>query len=278
MAKPLIVAVREAQLYLRDNSEGLNNFALIDKAGKIDYQTNQACYAMFLEDEEYSSNFKLWLDRVRWPNKLTKEIKEYIHFVVNLSAWRHVFLTKNPEEIFYLAPVLSAEYHAEYTIQAAMLLRYCDEFPYLVDRWHKLKTLINPDAALAMCQHIETTKTGIYIVSPSNPGHVISDDFQTGPNRLWAIMNHLVPKRNQCFGENTYYNNLMTGWDKNEDEIDDPFPFPEELVNKRKNTLGLDYYVTGFDETEFKQWWDDTMHNLYGGEYVAKGLHSRPWR
>lgn len=147
-----------------------NSYCISEK----DYHLNAPCFAYLSDFIGPVTSFVDWpLSRlfVRQGNKkFTERDTRYLNWLVNKSAWKDAFITKNVEEFTSLGIVYNVDLSSRFIIQAAILVRYLAEFPHIVEEWSFWDKYTNGNLAMYLAV-IFGVKGNEITLCPEQEGH-----------------------------------------------------------------------------------------------------------
>ena len=151
--------------------EGLNNFYLVFGDENVKGFMNRACLAQFsiyskreLKDAPITHfiDYCFYKLKYRHENRedFTDQEKTYLDWLLNRSPWRHIFITKDVEELWHFGCVYDTSLPVKLVFQGAALMRSVSEYADFVSRWSLFAPHIHPCLAIMLAYDVEESSWG----------------------------------------------------------------------------------------------------------------------
>ncbi len=143
--------------------------------------------------------------------RFTPNIKKYLYWLFNKSAWRNAFLSK---DIARKGIVYNTSYPAQFVIQAAILTRYPSEWEDIIYFWNKLQEYVDEHLALLVAHLLEKEENNCFIfIDNRNSNHYGLNPGLIGVEEIKKMINNEPHIRGfKPFSTNTNYKDLNTIW------------------------------------------------------------------
>lgn len=188
-----------AKQFLRSvrTSTSINNFALVYQAGEVEEFPRQACYGQLSYDDREGNPIApnnpcvLFCDKVGNITRALSDdlLKTYLSWLLNESVFRHAYITKKWNLVAKFGCLFSTQYPLPYVVQAGKAIRYCVEYPHIVQLWGKLSPHMNKDAALFLAHFIKEDREDCFAGYDGYiSGHNLFDKTEFGCRGLQRVV------------------------------------------------------------------------------------------
>lgn len=147
---------------------------------KTTIETNAACYynlnSVLSRLTDRAELFVECSGANKRTARLDNEVANtYLHFVLNHSSWRDCFVDKDADLTFRFGAIISTDISPQLMVSAAILVRYCYEYPAMVKSWYEMVLAgVKPGTALILMHIFDSARQ----INKTPYFHLKDEDFR----------------------------------------------------------------------------------------------------
>ena len=259
---------------LREGTQHLNSFGLVDDKGAVVARNGKICYAD-VKRIYGVHNPRVFIDfgwgRAMHTARTDPKVRAFFRWWLQKGPCSEVFIYKNVDRVIENGAWCRTDFPTSQIIFACLPLRYTDEYPWLLHQWYDLSHHTSSPEAAFIIAHMVRRAGGLYTFQPLRyHGAIEPENWNKAMFR--RFINHdpcFENRRTMRQGEMGYYPMGLCWMDAH--KVGYPtsdWEWPDDLEvhpeGELRDAFGKRIEAEGLLKIDIENWIGPLEHHLFG--------------